>query len=89
MAWRRSYFPMVLASGRRLLGADHAGAYLATAAAKFSQVPTAKHDLQKLPYQSEFDGVLRVDAMEFVPPEDWPPVLARFRRALRPGAGCT
>jgi SAM-dependent methyltransferase len=79
------YFPMVLASGRRLLGVDHAGAYLATAATKFPQVPTAKHDLQDLPYQSEFDGVLCVDAMEFVPPEDWPPVLERFRRALRPG----
>jgi cyclopropane fatty-acyl-phospholipid synthase-like methyltransferase len=26
-----------------------------------------------------------VDAMEFVPPEDWPEVLRRFRRALRPG----
>jgi hypothetical protein len=26
-----------------------------------------------------------VDAMEFVPPEDWPPVLERLRRALRPG----
>jgi hypothetical protein len=29
--------------------------------------------------------VLCVDAMEFVPPEEWPPVLERFRRALRPG----
>jgi trans-aconitate methyltransferase len=80
---------MVLASGRRLLGTDHAGAYLATAATKFPQVPNAKHDLQDLPYQGEFDGVLCVDAMEFVPPEDWPPVLERFRRALRSGAGCT
>jgi SAM-dependent methyltransferase len=79
------YFSMVLASGRRLLGADHAGALLAAAAAKFPQVPTAKHDLQELPYQGEFDGVLCVDAMEFVPPEDWPPVLECFRRALRPG----
>jgi SAM-dependent methyltransferase len=79
------YFPMVLASGRRLLGADHAGAYLAIAAAKFPGVPTDKHDLQDLPYRGEFDGVLCVDAMEFVPPEDWPPVLERFRRALRPG----
>jgi hypothetical protein len=35
MAWRRSYFPMVLASGRRLLRVDHAGAHLATATAKF------------------------------------------------------
>ncbi len=29
--------------------------------------------------------MLCVDAMEFVPPEDWPAVLERFRRALRPG----
>jgi SAM-dependent methyltransferase len=79
------YFPMVLASGRRLLGVDHAGAYLAKAAAKFPQVPTEKHDLQDLPYRGEFDGVLCMDAMEFVPPEDWPPVLERFHRALRPG----
>ena len=79
------YFPMVLASGRQLLGVDHAGAYLAVAATKFPQVPTDKHDLQDLPYQGEFDGVLCVDAMEFVPPEDWPPVLERFHRALRSG----
>jgi SAM-dependent methyltransferase len=78
------YFPMVLASGRGLLGVDHAGALLANAAAKFPQVPTEQHDLQELPYQGEFDGVLCVDAMEFVPPEDWPPVLERFRRALHP-----
>jgi SAM-dependent methyltransferase len=80
------YFPMVLARSRRLLGVDHAGALLANAAAKIPQVPTAKHDLQDLPYQDEFDGVMCVDAMEFVPPEDWPVVLGRFRRALRPGA---
>jgi SAM-dependent methyltransferase len=79
------YFPVVLASGRQLLGVDHAGALLAAAAAKFPQVPTAKHDLQDLPYQGEFDGVLCVDALEFVPPEDWRPVLERLHRALRPG----
>jgi SAM-dependent methyltransferase len=79
------YFPMVLATGRSLLGVDHAGAALAIAAAKFPQVPTERHDLQELPYQGEFDGVLCVDAMEFVPPEEWPPVLERFRSALRPG----
>jgi SAM-dependent methyltransferase len=78
------YFPMVLASGRRLLGVDHAGAYLAIAATKFPGVPTDKHDLQDLPYHHEFDGVLCVDAMEFVPPEDWPVVLERFHRVLRP-----
>jgi SAM-dependent methyltransferase len=79
------YFPMVLASGRRLLGVDHAGAYLAVAATKFPQVPTEQHDLQELSYPGEFDGVLCADAMEFIPPEDWPPVLERFHQALRPG----
>ena len=79
------YFPMVLASGRSLLGTDHAGASLAIAAAKFPQVPTEQHDLQELPYQDQFHGVLCVDAMEFVPPEEWPPILERFRRALRSG----
>jgi SAM-dependent methyltransferase len=79
------YFPMVLASGRSLLGVDHADAALAIATAKFPQVPTEQHDLQELPYQDQFHGVLCVDAMEFVPPEDWPVVLGRFHRALRPG----
>jgi len=79
------YFQMVLARGCSLLGVDHSAAYLANAAAKFSHVPTEKHDLQDLPYRHEFDGVMCVDAMEFVPPEDWPGVLEAFRRALRPG----
>jgi len=79
------YFPMVLASGRSLLGVDHAGAALAIAAAKFPQVATERHDLQELPYQDQFHGVLCVDAMEFVPPEEWPAVLERFRRALHSG----
>jgi SAM-dependent methyltransferase len=76
------YFPLVLAAGRSLLGVDHSGAYLANAGTKFPHVPTEKHDLQDLPYRDEFDGVLCMDAMEFVPPEDWPGILARFRRAL-------
>jgi SAM-dependent methyltransferase len=79
------YLAMVLASGRSLLGVDNAGASLAIAAAKFPQIPTEWHDLQELPYRSEFDGVLCVDAMEFVPPEDWPVVLERFHGALRSG----
>ena len=31
-----------------------------------------------------FDGVMCMDAMEHVPPEEWPTVVAAFRRALRP-----
>jgi SAM-dependent methyltransferase len=78
------YFSMVLDSGRSLCGVDHSGAYLARARAKCPNVATEKYDLQDLPYENEFDGVMCVDAMEFVPPEDWPGILARFRRALLP-----
>jgi SAM-dependent methyltransferase len=78
------YFDMVLAGGRSVLGVDHAGAYLAAAQAKFQDVPTEKHDLQDLDYRGEFDGVMCIDAMEFVPPEDWPRVLESFHRALLP-----
>lgn len=78
------YFGMVLASGRSVLGADHTAAYLAKAREKFPEVPTEEQDLQELPYRQGFDGVLCVDAMEFVPPEEWPVVLRGFHRALRP-----
>jgi hypothetical protein len=76
---------MVLAGGRRLLGVDHAGAYLASAAAKFPSSPPTSTTCRSSPYQGEFDGVLYVDGMEVVLPEDWPPVLERLRRALRSG----
>jgi cyclopropane fatty-acyl-phospholipid synthase-like methyltransferase len=41
--------------------------------------------LQDLSYAGEFDAVLTVDAMENIPPEDWPAVLANLHRAVRPG----
>ncbi len=75
-------FSMVLGSGRSVLGVDHTGSYLAAALEKFPRAETAKHDLQDLPFVDEFDGVMCVDAMEFVPPEDWPIVIERFARAL-------
>ena len=78
-----TYFGMVLESGRSVLGVDHAGAYLSRAAEKYPEVVTEHHDLQDISHRDEFDGVMCVDAMEMIPPEDWPPVLERFRRALR------
>lgn len=78
------YFGMVLERGLQPLGVDHTGAYLDAARERLPQVPTEVHDLQDLRYEDSFDGVMCVDAMEFVPPEEWPIVLERFHRALRP-----
>jgi cyclopropane fatty-acyl-phospholipid synthase-like methyltransferase len=44
-----------------------------------------RKSLQELPYTAEFDAAVTIDAMENVPPEDWPTVLANLRRAVRPG----
>ena len=78
------YFPLVLDSGRALVGMDQSGGSLAQARSKFPDVRTERRDLQDLAYRDDFDGVMCVDAMEFVASEDWPDVLRRFRRALRP-----
>ena len=43
--------------------------------------------LQDLPYVRELDAVMTVDAMEHIPPDDWPLVLANVRRAVRPAPG--
>ena len=79
------YFPLVAAAGHLVAGADGSAGMLAQAAARgiaFSLEHTA---LQDLAYDHEFDAVVTVDAMENVPPEDWPPVLANLHRAVRPG----
>ena len=80
------YWPTILKSGRSLVGSDHSQRMLSNAQAKFPDVPLEKVRLQDLRHEDAFDGVVCVDAMENVPPEDWPVVLQNFRRALR-GSG--
>jgi predicted peptidase len=41
--------------------------------------------LQELAFRDAFDAAICIDAMEYVPPEDWPVVLGNLRRAARPG----
>ena len=76
------YIGMILGSGRSATAVDASGSYLAVVGESWPDATIEKHDLQELPYRDRFDGVMCVDAMEFVPPEDWPEVLARFRDAL-------
>jgi SAM-dependent methyltransferase len=78
------YFAPILAAGRNVIGCDQSAGMLAQAARKFPQLELRKLALQDLDYVSAFDAVLCIDAMEGVPPEDWPLVIANFRRALRP-----
>jgi ubiquinone/menaquinone biosynthesis C-methylase UbiE len=79
------YFAMVLDAGRRVVGTDQSTGMLARARERFPGVPLERVGLQELAFDAEFDAVMCIDAMENIPPEDWPRVVANLRRALRPG----
>jgi SAM-dependent methyltransferase len=79
------YFGMVLEAGRRVVGTDQSTGMLARARARWPAVPLERVGLQELAFEGDFDAVMCIDAMEYVPPEDWPLVVANLRRAVRPG----
>ena len=81
------YWPALLAAGLRVTGVDQSAEMLAQARRKHPEVPSrvlALQDLATLP--DRFDGLLCIDALECVAPEDWPAVTAGFARVLRPRA---
>lgn len=81
------YLPFLLGKGHSVLAIDQAGGMLAQAKIKYPAARFEKVGLQEMAYREQFDGATCMDAMENVPPEDWPLVLANFHRALKP-RGC-
>jgi ubiquinone/menaquinone biosynthesis C-methylase UbiE len=63
------YFPLVLGSGRGVLGTDQSAGMLQMAAAKYPGVELHQCGLQELDFHEEFGAAMCVDAMENVPPE--------------------
>ena len=61
---------------RSVSGHARAGACQGQSRARLEQV-----GLQELTFDAEFDGAMTIDAMENIPPEDWPGVLANLHRA--------
>jgi len=80
------YFAQVAASGRRVVGIDQSAGMLAEADARGIATAVHRVGLQELSFEGEFDATMTIDAMENVPPDDWPTVLANLGRAARPGA---
>ena len=79
------YFDLVHASGRQVVGIDQSARMLAQARARQIALRLEHRGLQELVFDGEFDGAMTIDAMENVPPEDWPVVLANLHHAIRPG----
>ncbi len=82
------YWPLLQTEGRTIVGVDQSVAMLRNARAKSPGVQTQQIGLQELPYAEVFGGAVCVDALENIPPEDWPLVLGNLHRALRPGDPC-
>jgi SAM-dependent methyltransferase len=84
------YWPALRRAGLRVVGVDHSDGMLTNARAKDPTVPTRRCALQDLAAISEFtgrfDGLLCVDALENVGPEDWPRALNGLHSTLRAGA---
>src|SRR5512140_1395454 len=79
------YFPMLAAAGVRVAGADQSAGMLARARARGIAFSLERTSLQELSFAGRFDAVLTIDAMQHIPPEDWPSVLANLHRAARLG----
>jgi 2-polyprenyl-3-methyl-5-hydroxy-6-metoxy-1,4-benzoquinol methylase len=79
------YFSTVVDAGRHVVGVDQSAGMLDQAQRRGLADSLKQVSLQELAFESEFNGVLTVDAMEHVPPEEWPVVLANLHRAVRPG----
>ena len=88
------YWPALLAAGLRVTGSDQSEGMLAQARRKHPGVPTrvlalqdlARQNLRKQGLGERFDGLICVDALENVPPEDWPRVAAGLAGVLGAGA---
>jgi ubiquinone/menaquinone biosynthesis C-methylase UbiE len=79
------YFSLITGAGMRVAGADQSAGMLAQARARGLAFSLEHCRLQDLSHDGEFDAVVTIDAMENVPPEDYPAVLANLSRAARPG----
>jgi len=79
------YFALVRVAGRRVVGIDQSAGMLAQAQGRGIAIRLEHVGLQELAFDHEFDASMTIDAMENIPPEDWPAVLANLHRAVRPG----
>ena len=72
------YWPLILDSGRGIVGIDQSQEMLKRAQTKFPDVSVRKLGLQELSDENAFKAIICMDAMENIFPEDWPVVLLNF-----------
>jgi len=82
---------LLVEAGHHVLGTDQSARVLDRAREHFPmeafpQIRYEKVGMQEMCFQEEFDGLICMDAMEHISPEDWPVIFINFFQALKPGA---
>jgi 2-polyprenyl-3-methyl-5-hydroxy-6-metoxy-1,4-benzoquinol methylase len=75
----------LLEAGHSVVGIDQSEGGLAKAKEHFPEVQYIKMALHEMDFREMFDGVICMDAMEHICPEDYPGILRGFQKALKPG----
>ncbi len=85
---------LLVEAGYSVVGIDQSAGVLACArehfpVEQFPQIRYEKIGMQEMgmypAYHEAFDGLICMDAMEHISPEDWPVILGNFSQALKPG----
>lgn len=79
------YDGMLLEAGHSAVGIDQSAGMLERAKEHFPQIQYEKMGLQEMDFHEAFDGVIYMDAMEHIFPEDFPQILRLFQEALKSG----
>jgi len=79
------YDGLLLEAGHPVTGIDQSAGMLARARERFPKVRYEKMGMQEMAFRAAFDGVLCMDALEHICPEDYPLILRKFQEALKPG----
>jgi len=79
------YDGLLLEAGHRVMGIDLSEGMLARARERFPEIRYEKIGLQEIAFKNQFDGLICIDALEHVFPEDWPVIVHGFQEALKPG----
>ena len=79
------YDGLLLGAGHSVVGIDQSAGMLARAKEHFPEVRYQKMALQEMHFRETFDGIICMDAMEHICPEDYPGILRGFQEALKPG----
>ncbi len=79
------YDGLLLDAGHPVVGIDQSAGMLRRAREHFPQARYEKMGMQEMAFREAFDGVLCMDALEHVCPEDYPRILRKLQEALKPG----